>query len=103
MQPSKLRNRSTGYLRRLVRSVGFPSFDVPRRLRAFVRARETSLVLLAAIIGALGGLVVAGMGALADLMHLFLFGLGPGARLSPPARLAPPVAIPVPTPRRPAP
>src|SRR2546423_6629989 len=97
MQPSKLRNRSTGHLRRLVPSVGFPAFDVPRRLRAFVRARETSLVLLAAIIGALGGLVVAGMGALADLMRIFLFGLAPGERLSAQARLDPIVAILVPT------
>jgi CIC family chloride channel protein len=97
MQPSKLRNRSISDLRRLVPSVGFPSLDVPRRLRAFVRARETSLVLLAAVIGALGGLVVAGMGALADLMHVFLFGLAPGERLSAQARLDPMVAILVPT------
>ena len=37
--------------------------EAPRRLRAFVRAHETSLVMLAALIGTIGGLVVAAMGA----------------------------------------
>ena len=37
--------------------------EAPRRLRAFVRAHETSLVLLAALIGTIGGLVVAAMSA----------------------------------------
>ena len=37
--------------------------EAPRRLRAFVRAHETSLVMLAALIGAIGGLVVAAMSA----------------------------------------
>src|SRR5258705_2983860 len=35
--------------------------EAPRRLRAFVRAHETSLVLLAAMIGTIGGLVVLAM------------------------------------------
>src|ERR1700721_2559373 len=35
--------------------------EAPRRLRAFVRAHETSLVLLAALIGITGGLVVVAM------------------------------------------
>src|SRR6266702_972220 len=95
-RPIKLQNSGTsGNFRRLVPSVGFP-FDVPRRLRAFVRARETSLVLLAVVIGALGGLVVAAMSALVDLLHMVLFGLGPGERLSPQAHLDPSVAILVP-------
>ena len=34
--------------------------EAPQRLRAFVRAHETSLVVLAALIGMVGGLVVAG-------------------------------------------
>jgi len=38
-------------------------FEAPRRLRAFVRAHETSLVVLAALVGTLAGLVVAAMGA----------------------------------------
>ncbi len=95
-RPIKLQNSGTsGNFRRLVPSVGFP-FDVPRRLRAFVRARETSLVLLAVVIGALGGLVVAAMSALVDLLHMVLFGLGPGERLSAQAHLDPSVAILVP-------
>src|SRR6266480_6768133 len=95
-RPIKLQNSGTsGNFRRLVPSVGFP-FDVPRRLRAFVRARETSLVLLAVVIGALGGLVVAAMSALVDLLHMVLFGLGPGERLSAQSRLDPGVAILVP-------
>src|SRR6202049_1867562 len=97
-QPIQLHNpRARVDLRRLVPAVGSPSFDVPRRLRAFVRARETSLVLLAAVIGALGGLVVAAMSALVDLLHMVLFGLGPGERLSAQAHLDPGVAILVPT------
>ncbi len=71
-------------------------FEVPRRLRAFVRARETSLVLLAAVIGALGGLVVAAMSALVDLLHVVLFGLAPGERLSARAQIDPLAAILVP-------
>jgi CIC family chloride channel protein len=96
-RPIKLQNSGTSAIfRRLVPSVGLPSFDVPRRLRAFVRARETSLVLLAVAIGALGGLVVAAMSALVDLLHMVLFGLGPGERLSAQAHLDPSVAILVP-------
>jgi CIC family chloride channel protein len=56
--------------------------EVPRRLRAIVRARESSVIVLAAIAGALAGLVVAAMGELVVLMHLTFFGLDPGERLS---------------------
>src|SRR5258705_11074667 len=35
--------------------------EAPRRLRAFVRAHETSLVVLAAVIGTIGGVGVVGM------------------------------------------
>jgi CIC family chloride channel protein len=56
--------------------------EVPRRLRAIVRARESSVIVLAAIVGALAGLVVAAMGELVALMHLSFFGLDPGERLS---------------------
>ena len=58
------------------------SFEVPQRLRVLVRARESSVIVLAALAGALAGLVVAGMGALVGLMHLIFFGLDPGERLS---------------------
>ena len=39
------------------------NFEVPHRLRAIVRARESSVIVLAALAGAMAGLVVAGMGA----------------------------------------
>src|ERR1700743_1886702 len=56
--------------------------EAPRRLRAFVRAHETSLVALAAAVGVIGGLVVAAMSAAVNMLHVALFGLKPGARLS---------------------
>ena len=59
-----------------------PRFEVPHRLRAIVRARESSVIVLAALVGAIAGLVVAGMGAVVALMHTLLFKLPPGERLS---------------------
>jgi chloride channel protein, CIC family len=59
-----------------------PYLEAPPRLRAFVRAHETSLVFLAAIVGVIGGLVVAAMGAAVDLLHAVLFNLNSGDRLS---------------------
>ncbi|MDB5655944.1 MAG: voltage gated chloride channel family protein [Tardiphaga sp.] len=56
--------------------------EAPRWLRTFVRARETSLVLVAALIGALAGLLVAAMSGAVNLMHVALFDLPHGARLS---------------------
>lgn len=56
--------------------------EAPRRLRAFVRAHETSLVVLAVLIGAIGGLVVAVMGVLVSVLHAVLFNLPYGDRLS---------------------
>jgi len=58
------------------------SLEVPHRLRAAVRARESSIILLAAIVGVAGGLVVAVMGELVSLLHAAFFGLDPGERLS---------------------
>ncbi|MGB6537510.1 MAG: chloride channel protein [Xanthobacteraceae bacterium] len=49
--------------------------EIPRRLRALVRARESSLIGLAAVVGVVGGLVVAAMGTAVDLMHEFFFNL----------------------------
>ena len=54
--------------------------EAPRRLRAFVRAHETSLVVLAALVGTMAGLVVAAMGAAVELLHVGLFNLEMGAR-----------------------
>jgi chloride channel protein, CIC family len=56
--------------------------EAPRRLRAFVRAHETSLVVLAALIGTIGGLVVAAMGAAVEGLHVLFFNLEMGERLS---------------------
>jgi CIC family chloride channel protein len=56
--------------------------EAPRRLRAFVRAHETSLVVLAALIGVIGGLVVAAMSAAVEGMHVLLFKIEIGERLS---------------------
>ena len=56
--------------------------EVPHRLRAMVRARESSIIVLGLLVGALAGLVIAAMGALVTLMHVIFFGLDPGERLS---------------------
>jgi CIC family chloride channel protein len=56
--------------------------EVPHRLRAIVRARESSIIELAAAIGLTAGLVVAAMSEAVGLMHLVFFGLDPGERLS---------------------
>jgi CIC family chloride channel protein len=70
--------------------------EIPRRLRAVVRARESSLIALAALVGAIAGLVVAAMGTGVDLLHRLFFHLEPGVRLSGLLRLDPLVAISVP-------
>jgi chloride channel protein, CIC family len=72
-------------------------FEVPHRLRAFVRAREFSLILLAAVVGALAGVVVTLMGSGVDLLHSLFFGLSLGERLSALASLDPVLAMLVPT------
>ena len=56
--------------------------EIPVRLRAIVRARELSLIVLAAMVGAIGGIVVVTMAAGVDLLHTLFFGLAPGERLS---------------------
>jgi CIC family chloride channel protein len=56
--------------------------EVPHRLRAIVRARESSVIVLALIVGAIAGLAVAAMGGAVGFMHEVFFGLDPGERLS---------------------
>ena len=56
--------------------------EIPRRLRAVVRARELSLVALAALVGVIAGIVVAGMGMSVELLHEIFFNLNYGERLS---------------------
>ena len=56
--------------------------EVPHRLRAIVRARESSVIVLAAMAGAIAGLAIAAMSELVGLMHFVLFHLESGERLS---------------------
>jgi CIC family chloride channel protein len=70
--------------------------EIPRRLRALVRARESSLVGLAAVVGAIAGVVVAIMGDTVDMLHEIFFRLAPGERLSGRLVLDPWLAVAVP-------
>jgi hypothetical protein len=72
-------------------------FEAPRRLRAFVRAHETSLVVLAALVGTIGGLVVAAMSAAVEGLHVVLFNLQMGERLSSQTSIEPLRALLVPS------
>src|SRR3982751_622737 len=56
--------------------------EAPRRLRAFVRPHETSLVVLAAMIGTIGGLVVLAMSVAVAALHALLFNISIRERLS---------------------
>ncbi|MEH2551947.1 CIC family chloride channel protein [Bradyrhizobium sp. AZCC 2262] len=56
--------------------------EAPRRLRAFVRAHETSLVVLAAMTGTIGGLVVLAMSVAVAALHALLFNISITERLS---------------------
>lgn len=71
--------------------------EAPRRLRAFVRARESSLIVLAALIGVIGGLTVAAMSSAVGMLHSALFNIDLGARLSSQLRIDPLRAILVPS------
>jgi CIC family chloride channel protein len=75
----------------------FHYLEAPRRLRAFVRAHETSLVVLAALVGTLGGLVVVAMSAVVDALHVVLFNLEAGDRLSSQVKIDPLRALLVPS------
>jgi CIC family chloride channel protein len=56
--------------------------EAPRRLRAFVRAHETSLVVLAALVGTIGGWVVVAMSVAVAGLHAVLFNIDIRDRLS---------------------
>jgi chloride channel protein, CIC family len=71
--------------------------EAPQRLRAFVRAHETSLVVLAALVGTIGGLVVAAMSMAVEGLHVALFELEWGDRLSSQFRIEPWRALLVPS------
>ena len=61
-----------------------------------MRARDSSLIGLAALVGVVAGLVVAGMGTAVDLIHEMLFDLQHGERLSARLSLNPILALSVP-------
>ena len=71
--------------------------EIPRPLRAVVRARESSLAILGAVAGALAGLVVAAMSLAVTQLHSLLFGVPQGQRLSSLPALDPHVALLVPS------
>jgi CIC family chloride channel protein len=58
------------------------ALEVPRRLRAWVRAREAGTVALAAVVGAIAGLVVTVMSGVVTSLHALFFWLPDGERLS---------------------
>jgi CIC family chloride channel protein len=72
-------------------------FEIPQGLRTLVRAREAGLIALAALIGAIAGLVVAAMGFGAALMHRVLFGVPLDQRLSAQSEIDMWAALAVPT------
>jgi CIC family chloride channel protein len=71
--------------------------EAPQWLRVFVRAHETSLALLAAMIGVIGGLVVAAMSGMVSVLHAAFFNLDWGQRLSSQYWIDPVRALLVPT------
>ena len=56
--------------------------EAPLRLRAFVRAHETSLVVLAALVGTVSGWVVLAMSVAVAALHALLFNIDIRERLS---------------------
>jgi CIC family chloride channel protein len=71
--------------------------EAPQRLRAFVRAHEASLVVLALLIGLIGGLAVATMSVAVEALHVTFFNLEWGDRLSSQFRIEPLRALLVPS------
>ncbi|SHF94321.1 chloride channel protein, CIC family [Kaistia soli DSM 19436] len=66
------------------------------RVRALFRSSEPSLLLLAAIIGALAGVIVVTISLLTEALHVLLFGIDPGSQLSAAASIEPwQVAVPL--------
>ncbi|EJW13400.1 Chloride channel protein [Rhodovulum sp. PH10] len=72
-------------------------FEIPHTIRVAVRSREAGLVLLAAIVGVVAGVVVAAMGVGVQTLHAVFFGLPPGARLSAQPFVDPVVVLSVPS------
>jgi chloride channel protein, CIC family len=70
--------------------------EIPRRLRAWVRAREAGTVALAAVVGAIAGLVVSIMSGIVAILHELFFRLPPDERLSASFEVNPALAVAVP-------
>ncbi|MEO8716086.1 MAG: chloride channel protein [Acetobacteraceae bacterium] len=77
-KPTKRRRDKTRRRRRPLGAVR----HAPQTLRALVRADELGLVVLAAIVGAIAGIVVYVMTAAAQLAHVLLFGIEMDQHLS---------------------
>ncbi len=96
MRPAKypvmLSPPKTGFRERLAHTL-----EIPRALRAFVRARESSLVIIAAGVGALAGLGVVAMSAATNFLHWIFFAIPWSERLSAVNYVDPRLAIAVPT------
>jgi CIC family chloride channel protein len=73
------------------------ALEMPRRLRAWVRAREAGTVALAAVVGAIAGGIVTVMSGTVSLLHRGFFGLGPDERLSALDTINPILAVVVPS------
>src|ERR1043166_4644386 len=71
-------------------------FEVPRRVRSGVRAREAGTVVLAAVVGTVAGLVVTVMGGVVASLHELFFNLEPGELLSAAKSIDPIAALVVP-------
>lgn len=72
------------------------AIEVPQALRTLVRARESGLIVVAALVGLFAGLIVTAMGFGVSLLHM-LFGVPLGERLSAATKLNPVIALAVPT------
>ena len=59
-----------------------PTVKAPSRFRALVRGNEIGLVLVAAVVGLVSGLFVTAIGWAAQALHVLLFALDEGDRLS---------------------
>jgi CIC family chloride channel protein len=70
--------------------------EIPRRLRAWVRARESGTMVLAAVVGAIAGLVVGIMSGIVAILHELFFWLPPHERLSASLKINPALAVVVP-------
>lgn len=69
---------------------------LPFWVRTFVRARAFGLVLASLVIGVISGILVSAIGWLVQELHILLFGLAPGSRLSASQSLEPWRAVLVP-------